>query len=519
MRGVEETQVNRTNDVHGLAMCRGDLELPQGCSPCIQHAISEIGKLCPYMKNAAVFYDHCYLHYGNESFIGEMVGEEESRKSINNITKVNQEKFNKVREKLISKLLVEATNGTSSPKFFAAEEDSVSSDLSVFGLLQCIPDLSTKQCKRCLNYHVKDLPEYAGFSAGFLSIGYSCFLRYENKLFYNKPSLPPPLPSPSSPPPPSPSSPPPLPSPPPEISDDNEGNKLSTWKIIIIVASLVMGLTLILSLIGFRIWRKKKDKIDERGLLNEDKKLVKNVEYLSMKFEDLEIATNHFSQENKIGQGGFGFVYKGILDDQEITVKRLIDKDSLQGPDQLEKEVNLLAGLQHKNLVSLYGYCIERGEMLLVYEYMPNGSLEKHLFDPTPSMGVLNWNSRLNIIDGILKGIRYFHEDSRLKIFHCDLKPENILLDSNMTPKISDFGISKYFDVNQTRECTTINIVGTSGYMVPEYRFFGNFSTKSDMYSLGVMLIEILTGKRWSRQINSCEKANNLKSNVSKFHY
>ncbi|KMZ66272.1 hypothetical protein ZOSMA_2G02840 [Zostera marina] len=185
--------VNRTNDVHGLAMCRGDLELPQGCSPCIQHAINEIGKLCPYMKNAAVFYDHCYLYYGNETFKGpdKMVGNHTLRYNINNITKVNREKFYKVREKLFSELFVEATNGTSSPKFFAIGEDSVSSDLSVFGLLQCIPDLATKQCKTCLDYHVKDLPEYAGFSAGFLSIGYSCFLRYENKLFYTKPTQPP----------------------------------------------------------------------------------------------------------------------------------------------------------------------------------------------------------------------------------------------------------------------------------------------------------------------------------------
>ncbi|KMZ74565.1 hypothetical protein ZOSMA_125G00280 [Zostera marina] len=165
-------------------MCRGDLELPQGCSPCIQHAVSEIGKLCPYTKNAAVFYDHSYLHYDNESFKGKMVGEDVTRYNIDNITKVNREKFYKVREKLFSELLVEATNGTSSPKFFAAGEDSVSSDLSVFGLLQCIADLATKQCKTCLDYHVKSLTKHAGFSAGFLSIGYSCFLRYENKLFY-----------------------------------------------------------------------------------------------------------------------------------------------------------------------------------------------------------------------------------------------------------------------------------------------------------------------------------------------
>ncbi|KAK4604635.1 hypothetical protein RGQ29_012915 [Quercus rubra] len=195
-------------------------------------------------------------------------------------------------------------------------------------------------------------------------------------------------------------------------------------------------------------------------------------------------ATNNFSSTNKLGEGGFGLVYKGTLTDgQEIAVKRL-SQSSMQGLDQLKNEVTLIAKLQHRNLVRLLGYCIEGHETILIYEYMSNRSLDSFIFDQTRAR-VLGWSMRFNIICGIARGLLYLHEDSRLRIIHRDLKASNILLDSEMNPKISDFGMARIFGGNQT-EGNTDRVVGTHGYMAPEYAIDGLFSVKSDVFSFGI---------------------------------
>ncbi|XP_050247247.1 G-type lectin S-receptor-like serine/threonine-protein kinase At4g27290 isoform X2 [Quercus robur] len=220
--------------------------------------------------------------------------------------------------------------------------------------------------------------------------------------------------------------------------------------------------------------------------------------------EDLEVpffslatiatATNNFSINNKLGEGGFGHVYKGTLTDgQEIAVKRL-SQSSVQGLNEFKNEVTLIAKLQHRNLVRLLGYCIEGHETILIYEYMPNRSLDSFIFDQTRA-GVLGWSMRFNIICGIARGLLYLHEDSRLRIIHRDLKASNILLDSNMIPKISDFGMAKIFGGDQT-EGNTNRVVGTYGYMAPEYAIDGLYSVKSDVFSFGILLLEILSGKK-----------------------
>ncbi|KAI3778299.1 hypothetical protein L2E82_07493 [Cichorium intybus] len=205
-------------------------------------------------------------------------------------------------------------------------------------------------------------------------------------------------------------------------------------------------------------------------------------------------ATGNFSNNNKIGEGGFGPVYKGILEDgQEVAVKRLSDT-SQQGLDEFKNEVIYIAKLQHRNLVKLLGYCIHGNEMILLYEYMVNGSLDSFLFDDTKS-SMLNWPQRFHIIHGIARGILYLHQDSRLQIIHRDLKASNILLDDDMNPKISDFGLARKF-VGLDAAAKTKKVVGTYGYISPEYAVHGRFSIKSDVFSFGVLVLEIVSGKK-----------------------
>ncbi|XAR60356.1 Non-specific serine/threonine protein kinase [Bertholletia excelsa] len=206
------------------------------------------------------------------------------------------------------------------------------------------------------------------------------------------------------------------------------------------------------------------------------------------------MATNNFSDDNKIGEGGFGPVYKGVLENgQEIAVKTL-SKDSKQGDEEFKNEVIYIARLQHRNLVKLLGYCLQGEEKMLIYEYMPNKSLDFFIFDQEQN-NLVDWPKRFNIIKGIARGLLYLHQDSRLQIIHRDLKASNILLDHEMNPKISDFGTARSFGGNET-EANTNRVVGTCGYMSPEYVMDGQFSVKSDVFSFGVMILEIVSGRK-----------------------
>ncbi|KAJ4703334.1 receptor kinase 3 [Melia azedarach] len=211
-------------------------------------------------------------------------------------------------------------------------------------------------------------------------------------------------------------------------------------------------------------------------------------------FEELATASNFFHLNNKLGHGGFGPVYRGRLQDgQEIAVKRL-SKASGQGVEEFMNEVMVISKLQHRNLVRLLGCCIEGEEKMLIYEYMPNKSLDAFLFDSLKHK-LLDWRKRFNIIEGISRGLLYLHRDSRLRIIHRDLKASNILLDEELNPKISDFGMARIFGGNQD-QANTGRVVGTYGYMSPEYAMEGRFSEKSDVFSFGVLLLEIVSGRK-----------------------
>eukprot|EP00261_Vitis_vinifera_P017788 XP_010647595.2 PREDICTED: G-type lectin S-receptor-like serine/threonine-protein kinase At1g11330 [Vitis vinifera] len=229
-------------------------------------------------------------------------------------------------------------------------------------------------------------------------------------------------------------------------------------------------------------------------LLGDDVNQVKLEELPLLDFEKLVSATNNFHEANKLGQGGFGSVYRGKFPGgQDIAVKRL-SRASAQGLEEFMNEVVLISKLQHRNLVRLLGCCFKGEEKILIYEYMPNKSLDAFLFDPLKKES-LNWRKRFSIIEGIGRGLLYLHRDSRLRIIHRDLKASNILLDEDLNPKISDFGMARIFGRKQD-QANTVRVVGTYGYMSPEYAIEGRFSEKSDVFSFGVLLLEIVSGRR-----------------------
>uniref|UniRef100_A0A5B7CBS9 non-specific serine/threonine protein kinase n=1 Tax=Davidia involucrata TaxID=16924 RepID=A0A5B7CBS9_DAVIN len=210
-------------------------------------------------------------------------------------------------------------------------------------------------------------------------------------------------------------------------------------------------------------------------------------------FRQIKAATNNFDDANKIGEGGFGSVYKGILLDGTVIAVKQLSSKSKQGNREFVNEIGMISGLQHPNLVRLYGCCVERNHLLLVYEYMENNSLARALFGPEKWQLKLDWPTRLRICIGIAKGLAFLHEESTLKVVHRDIKATNVLLDRDLNPKISDFGLAKLDEEENTHIST--RVAGTIGYMAPEYALWGYLTYKADVYSFGVVALEIVAGR------------------------
>ncbi|ESQ30075.1 hypothetical protein EUTSA_v10011204mg [Eutrema salsugineum] len=266
------------------------------------------------------------------------------------------------------------------------------------------------------------------------------------------------------------------------------GKPLSNGAVagIVVAACAVFALlvVIILRLTGY-LGKKEDDENEElRGL---------DLQTGSFTLKQIKRATNNFDPENKIGEGGFGPVYKGVLaDGTTIAVKQLSSK-SKQGNREFVTEIGMISALQHPNLVKLYGCCIEGKELLLVYEYLENNSLARALFGSEKQRLHLDWSTRNKICIGIAKGLAYLHEESRLKIVHRDIKATNVLLDQSLNAKISDFGLAKLDEEENTHIST--RIAGTIGYMAPEYAMRGYLTDKADVYSFGVVCLEIVSGK------------------------
>ncbi|XP_034678921.1 G-type lectin S-receptor-like serine/threonine-protein kinase At4g27290 [Vitis riparia] len=283
------------------------------------------------------------------------------------------------------------------------------------------------------------------------------------------------------------------------FSSTNSSSKKKQKQVIVISISIT-GIVLLILVLTWYMLKKMKQQLKRKGYMEhnsdggETSEGQERLELPLFELATLLNATNNFSSDNKLGEGGFGPVYKGILKDgEEIAVKRL-SKTSRQGLKEFKNEVESIAKLQHRNLVKLLGCCICGREKMLIYEYLPNKSLDLFIFDQMRGI-VLDWPKRFLIINGIARGLLYLHQDSRLRIIHRDLKAENVLLDNDMNPKISDFGIARSFGGNEPGASTT-RVAGTLGYMSPEYASEGLYSTKSDVYSFGVLVLEIVSGKR-----------------------
>lgn len=209
-------------------------------------------------------------------------------------------------------------------------------------------------------------------------------------------------------------------------------------------------------------------------------------------YEQLAVATNRFSTENQLGEGGFGWVYRGQLSDGQVVAVKQLKVGGGQGELEFQAEVEIISRVHHRNLVSLVGYCVTDSQRLLIYEYVPNGNLEQHLHGK--GRRVMDWATRSKIAIGSARGLAYLHEDCHPRIIHQDIKSSNILLDNNFEARVSDFGLAKL--AHDTYTHGTIRVLGKFGYLAPEYASSGKLTERSDVYSFGVLLLELVTGRR-----------------------
>ncbi|OAO99689.1 RLK4 [Arabidopsis thaliana] len=472
--GFQNATVGQAPDrVTGLFNCRGDVST-EVCRRCVSFAVNDTLTRCPNQKEATLYYDECVLRYSNQNILSTLI-------TTGGVILVNTRNVTSNQLDLLSDLVLPtlnqaATVALNSSKKFGTRKNNFTALQSFYGLVQCTPDLTRQDCSRCLQLVINQIPTDR---IGARIINPSCTSRYEIYAFYTESAVPPPPPPPSI-------STPPVSAPPRSGKDGN-----SKVLVIAIVVPIIVAVLLFIAGYCFLTRRARKSYYTPSAFAGDD---ITTADSLQLDYRTIQTATDDFAESNKIGRGGFGEVYKGTLSDgTEVAVKRL-SKSSGQGEVEFKNEVVLVAKLQHRNLVRLLGFCLDGEERVLVYEYVPNKSLDYFLFDPAKK-GQLDWTRRYKIIGGVARGILYLHQDSRLTIIHRDLKASNILLDADINPKIADFGMARIFGLDQTEENTS-RIVGTYGYMSPEYAMHGQYSMKSDVYSFGVLVLEIISGKK-----------------------
>ncbi|XP_044965500.1 putative cysteine-rich receptor-like protein kinase 20 [Hordeum vulgare subsp. vulgare] len=485
--------------VFALALCRGDITDARACSGCLDNAFQQLRALCAGERDATFYHDLCTLRYSGEDFLARPDDNNPviNGMNVNGSTYAAWDSRNATSRRFFLSLVGNlfgqmSTYGAynSSVRRFASAIMYINPQLpTVYGLAQCTPDLSQGQCWLCFQGLQEQTRQWYDGREGGRIVGVRCNIRYEGYQFYHgTANVRIGLEGGSSSP-----------------AESNGSKNRQTLIIVLCVSITVFCSMLVGCLLLIRRLRKGagKTKLEQGHKRNNSKteealKLWKieesSSEFILYDFPELAAATDNFSEENKLGQGGFGPVYKGKFSDgAEVAVKRLAAQSG-QGLVEFKNEIQLIAKLQHTNLVKLVGCCVQEEEKMLVYEYLPNRSLDFFIFDQERGP-LLDWKKRRHIVEGVAQGLLYLHKHSRVRIIHRDMKASNILLDKDLNPKISDFGMARIFGSNMT-EANTTRVVGTYGYMAPEYASQGLFSVKSDVFSFGVLLLEIVSGKR-----------------------
>ncbi|PKI67041.1 hypothetical protein CRG98_012579 [Punica granatum] len=450
--------------VYALSFCRGDLPA-QNWKGVMNSTAIKLMVSCPYQKQGISYEDSCCIvRYSDRPIDGILdMSINEIAYNTRNLS-LSWDRFNQTWRNHMESLAVNASKG--SRRKFATGEATVPGLNTTYALLQCSPDLSESDCLRCLINSTSDYQNCCqGKSGGVVIRMPSCFLRWDLYNFYVSSQATAPTPS--------------LPPPP----DDGAQGYLVVSIVVPAICFLIIVILITILLYRRRLKLKVPPASTEEWTADDSRLFM---------LSEIRAATNDFSEI--LGQGGFGKVYKGKLaDGQQIAVKRL-ERCSNEGKKQFKNEITLMAGIQHKNLVKLVGFCFEEGERILIYEFVPYASLDRFISDPNKRV-LLDWTKRYRIIKGIAQGLLYLHVDSQLRIIHRDLKPANVLLDDEMNPKIADFGTARLFASDQSRERTR-KIAGTYGYMAPEYVIRGEISLKTDVYSFGVVVLEIISGQK-----------------------
>ncbi|CAN6343746.1 unnamed protein product [Urochloa humidicola] len=467
------------DEVFGLIMCFADRNVTQ-CQECLADAAEGVKEFCPGVRNVTATYDACMLRYSaapipatadlNSLYAKYAYGEP--------ITSQGQDN---ALLQLIAKLMAGVT---ASPLLVANVSAPYSSSQTMYGLAQCTRDLNASECTRCINHYVDHLGFLFPDQTGGAMKGYSCYLRYQVGAFEIT-----------------------LPPMPPHHHEPSLSSKTGLAIGLSIGAAFIVFLASLVWLHRLRqqkrarnlneVWEQEMEEGD--FLLDDpvmDDEFDRGTGPKQFRYSELATATDNFADYKKLGQGGFGSVYRGFLMEMSlhVAIKR-VSRRSSQGRKEYASEVKIISRLGHRNLVQLIGWCHGGGEFLLVYELMPNGSLDKHLHSNTSNgTALLPWPRRLDIVLGLGSALLYLHQDCGQCVLHRDIKPSNVMLDASFIDKLGDFGLARRVD-HGCRSHTTVP-AGTMGYMDPECMNTGRASTESDIYSFGVVLLEIACGRR-----------------------
>lgn len=443
---------------YGFAQCYGDLSLLD-CVLCYAEARTLLPQCYP-LNGGRIYLDGCFMRAENSSFFTEITSPKDTI-VCGNTTRKDQ-RFNDLAKKAVSDAVASAPGNGGYARTSVSATGSVNA--SAFVLANCWKTLNSSLCKECLENASTSILGCLPWSEG-RALKTGCFMRYSDTDFLN------PIPS----------------------------NGRSRGSIIAMVVAIVCSLILVVLIVVIGLYIRKHRIIQKkRKGMNDAENLVSTLSdsSLNFKYSTLDKATESFNIANKLGQGGFGTVYKGVLaDGREVAVKRLFFNNRHRAAD-FYNEVNIISSVEHKNLVRLLGCSCSGPESLLVYEFLPNQSLDRFIFDMERGKA-LTWEKRFEIIIGTVEGLAYLHENSKTRIIHRDIKASNILLDLKLRAKIADFGLARSFQDDQSHISTAI--AGTLGYMAPEYLAHGQLTEKADVYSFGIVLIEIVSGKQNNR--------------------